>query len=105
MKKYIVLYRSNPSTASLPKPSAVQQKGMVDAWTSWAGRCGKSLLDIGTPLNSVALLKSPAASHVSGYSILQAETTGHVQKLLEGHPHLSTPGSSIEVLEQLPMPT
>jgi hypothetical protein len=40
---------------------------------------------------------------VGGYSILEAGSAEEVETILEGHPHLSLPGSSIEVLELLPM--
>ena len=40
---------------------------------------------------------------VSGYSILEAGSADEVETLLNGHPHLAIPGSSIEVLEVIPM--
>jgi hypothetical protein len=40
---------------------------------------------------------------VGGYSILEAGSAEEVESILEGHPHLEVPGSSIEVLEVIPM--
>ncbi|HWE24634.1 MAG TPA: hypothetical protein VG496_11920 [Myxococcales bacterium] len=40
----------------------------------------------------------------AGFSILQAESTEHVQQLLKDQPHFKAPGASIEVLEFLSMP-
>ena len=40
---------------------------------------------------------------MSGYSILEAGSADEVETLLDGHPHLTMPGASIEVLEVIPM--
>ena len=37
------------------------------------------------------------------YSILQAGSADEVESILEGHPHLAMPGTSIEVLEIIPV--
>jgi hypothetical protein len=46
-----------------------------------------------------------ADQHITGFSILQADSRAAVTALLESHPHLKTPGeSSIAVLEVTSMP-
>jgi hypothetical protein len=40
---------------------------------------------------------------VAGYSILEAGSADEVESILFGHPHLSMPGASIEVLEIIPI--
>lgn len=45
-----------------------------------------------------------ANTEVAGYSILQATDIEGAVGLLEGHPHLQMPGSSIEVHEALEIP-
>jgi hypothetical protein len=39
---------------------------------------------------------------VCGYSILEAGSADEVETILDGHPHLNTPGGSIEILELIP---
>ena len=39
-----------------------------------------------------------------GYTILQASSAQDITNILDGHPHLEMPGSSIDVLELLSMP-
>jgi hypothetical protein len=43
------------------------------------------------------------ADGVCGYSILEAGSAEEVETILDGHPHLTMPGGSIEVLELIPM--
>jgi hypothetical protein len=43
------------------------------------------------------------SDHISGFSILQAESADALTGVLDGHPHLQMRGS-IEVLEFLSMP-
>jgi hypothetical protein len=47
---------------------------------------------------------SSDAGEISGYSIMQADSAEALGAVLDGHPHLSMPGSSIDVLEMLSMP-
>jgi hypothetical protein len=65
-------------------------------------------VDLGAPLEGAAQIGagSPAGgqAQITGYSILQAESAEALTSLLDAHPHLQMPGSSIEVLEFLPMP-
>jgi hypothetical protein len=109
MKKFIVLYLS-PISASQQMASATpeQAKAGMDAWMSWAKKAGSAVLDLGSPLGGgSSLIKGKVAAgttQIGGYSILQADSLQAVNALLEGHPHLSQPGFSIEVLETLALP-
>jgi hypothetical protein len=40
---------------------------------------------------------------VTGFSILEAGSADEVETILDGHPHLATPGNSIEVPEFIQM--
>jgi hypothetical protein len=106
MPKYMILYRSSMSPGEQMGTPDQAQEGM-QAWMSWAGRAGSALVDMGSPLSSVAT-EGPAGETgvgIGGYSVLEADSPSSVQKLLEGHPHLSAPGGSfIEILEYLPIP-
>ena len=44
-----------------------------------------------------------ASENIAGYSILEAGSAEEVETILEGHPHLSMAGNSIEVLEVIPI--
>ena len=106
MPKYLVLYKAPVSAreqmaAGSPEDAAA---GM-EAWMTWAGRAGSALVDLGSPLGEVATVGSGDGEFIGGFSVLEADSTAAVEKLLDGHPHLSMPGSpSIQVLEFLPFP-
>jgi hypothetical protein len=75
------------------------------AWQAWASKVSYALTDLGAPLAHTTHIGSggQGADDVCGYSILEAGSADEVETILEGHPHLSTPGGSIEVLEAIPM--
>ena len=78
-------------------------------WMEWAGRCGDSLVDLGSPLGGGQKLtksgSSPSDKSVVGYSILQAEDMEAAVSHLNGHPHLAlVDGCEIEVHESVPLP-
>lgn len=106
MSKYLILYRA-PVTAQQQMASATpeQAKAGMDAWMAWAKRAGDALVDLGSPLTSVANLHGDAtAGDIAGYSVLQAESADAAKALLAEHPHKMMPGGTIEVLEYLPLP-
>jgi hypothetical protein len=109
MTKFLVLYQSTVSAAEQMKHGTpAQAKAGMDAWMAWAGRTGKGLVDMGSPVAATAKVtpSGPGASQsqVGGYSILQAESKEALLQTLNNHPHFMAPGASIEVFEFLPMP-
>ncbi len=107
MAKFMVLYRSSTSAREqMANATPEQMKAGMDAWMTWAGKAGEAIVDLGAPLAPAGHVGagSPAAADLSGYSILQAHSARAVEAILDGHPHLDMPGSSIEVLELLAMP-
>ena len=107
MQKFMVLYLAPISAEQQMNVSPEErQKGMAP-WMKWMEKCGKALLDGGSPLGKgVRLAKSGGTgtnSEVTGYSILQADNMDAAKKLMADHPHLMMPGFSIEVFEYLPM--
>jgi hypothetical protein len=91
--------------AANPKAAAEGMKG----WMAWAKKCGKQLVDMGTPLgNGVKLNQdgaTPSKRNVAGYSILQAESLAAAKKLMKNHPHLGwDAGCDIEVHESQALP-
>jgi len=109
MKKFLVLYRSKIKAADqMAKATPEQAKAGMDEWMAWAHRAGDAVVDLGTPVGSPHYFSgSPSAAvrtHVSGFSILQADDEGALRILLNGHPHVQIPGNSIEAHEFLPLP-
>jgi hypothetical protein len=82
-------------------------KGM-EVWNTWFSKHGSSIRDIGVPLgkgvNVTASGASQAKTQVAGYSMIEASDIEGAKAIVAEHPHFMLPGSSIEVLECLPMP-
>ncbi len=110
MKKFLVIYHA-PAEAMAQMSTATDEekaKGM-EAWMAWKAKSGDAVVDFGNPLmsgNATAEGNSWTQSDkgVSGYSIIQGESSEQVQGLFTDHPHLSWhPQASIEVHEVIPM--
>jgi hypothetical protein len=106
MGKYLVLYRGSVSAqeqmASGPPDAA--QAGM-DLWMQWAGKAGSAIIDMGSPLQTVAAVGKEGLPVIGGFSILEADNPDALRPLLDDHPHFHSPGDTgIEVLEFLPVP-
>ena len=107
VKKYIVLYRAPTSAEEQMKSATPEQaKAGMDAWMKWSKKAASAIVDLGAPTgHAIAVGKeAPAPNAVVGYSILQADSRDAACALLEGHPHLTMPGFSIDVHEMLPLP-
>ena len=82
-------------------------EGMA-AWKTWYDGTGGAVVDLGAPLDKSTSLtvgsSAPEKTAITGYSILQAESIDEAVALLKGHPHFHMPGSSVQVLECIPMP-
>ena len=79
------------------------------AWMAWAEKCGKGLIDMGSPLGGGRQVNtsgnSPSDKNIVGYSMLETPDMAAAEKMLEGHPHLQWEDAcEIEVHECLPMP-
>jgi hypothetical protein len=114
MSKYLLLYRSATSPEDqIANASPDEAQAGMDAWTEWANRAGSALVDFGTPTTAVGSVgragsaagsAGSAGGFVGGYSIMQAESTDALKRMLEDHPHLTTDDSSIEIYELLDVP-
>ncbi|OGG64456.1 hypothetical protein A3C18_04075 [Candidatus Kaiserbacteria bacterium RIFCSPHIGHO2_02_FULL_54_11b] len=117
MKKFLAIYLGTMEDDSFKKwmamPEAerkeIEQKGMA-AWMKWGQDHAASIIDNGSPIgktkrtdkNGVADTKNA----ISGYAVVQAETHEEAAKMFENHPHFTIfPGTSVEIMECLPMPT
>jgi len=109
MKRYLVLYHSPMSPREMmANASPEEAKAAMDAWMAWAQRSGDGIVDLGVPLDGGSHIQGDVTSvsdgTVAGYSVVQADSLEAATALLEGHPHLSTPGGEIDILEGLAMP-
>jgi len=106
MAKYLVLYRSTTSAMEqMGSMSAADKSGEMQKWMAWGAGAGPALLDWGAPLGASAAIGGAAATgHVTGYSIVQADTIDAAKRLFDGHPHLGRAGDTIEIHEAIPMP-
>jgi hypothetical protein len=100
MARFLVLYRSYPA-AEAPAPESAT--ACEDRWTAWEEQAGEAILEPGTPVRSATQIGSLAAGANPGpviaFSIIQAESMLALVSLLAGHPHLSTPGTSVEAFK------
>ncbi len=111
MKKFMVLYQS-PFSASekMAESSPEKMQASMQEWMAWREKSGgEAKVEFGMPLEKGKHIEGSEVSDptttVSGYSIIQAESLDDAAELLKDHPHLKAPaGTSIEVLEFLPMP-
>jgi hypothetical protein len=106
VSKFMILYRGQASAREqMANATPEQLQAGLEAWRAWATKVGYALSDLGAPLAHTTHVGPGAASTdgVSGYSILEAGSADEVETLLDGHPHLAMPGSSIEVLEVIPI--
>ncbi len=109
MGKFLVLYHSPiPAAEMMANTTPEQAQAGMDAWMAWAQKNGRGIVDLGMPLGSNMQVtqgaSSPGSSQASGYSIIQADSLAEAAAMLEDHPHLHTPGGTIEVFELLAMP-
>ena len=109
MPNYVVLYNAPVSAAAQMESNDPDMAAAVmQAWNDWSERAGSGIVDLGTPLANSRRVTTDgvveAATEVAGYSILQASDIDSAVALLEGHPHLQMPGSSIDVHETLDIP-
>jgi hypothetical protein len=110
---YLVTYHMNAAaTKRALKMQVANPEGSAEgmnAWMTWAAKCGDKLIDLGAPLaNSVKLDASgavPSKRAVAGYSLLKAASMAEAKKLMNNHPHLAWgSGCEIEIHEARPMP-
>jgi len=109
VKKYLVLYKSSVSAVEqMAKAPPEQAKAGMDLWMSWSKKAGSAIVDLGAPLGNPMKVAGGSSnksdSNVTGFSILQADSSKAIVDLMKDHPHFKAPGASIEVLEFLPMP-
>jgi hypothetical protein len=107
MKKFMILYMAPVSAESQMNVSPEEMKKGMEPWNAWYKKCGKAIVDMGTPLGMGACVDkkgtAKSQSQVTGYSIVQAKDLDAAKAMLTDHPHLMMPKASIEVFEMMTM--
>ena len=101
MANYLLLY----SGGSMPE-SPAEQAAVMQAWGAWFGRLGSALVDGGNPTTGNAktiagdgsVSDGSAATRVSGYSIIKANSLDEAVEMAKGCPVLGG-GAKVSVLE------
>ena len=110
MSKYLVIYHAGKSAVKkISHSNSEEAKKGMEAWMTWAQKCGKGLLDMGAPLGYGQKVgktgSTPSKRNVVGFSVLQAENMAKAKAMLKNHPHLKWAADcEIEVHEFLPLP-
>jgi hypothetical protein len=108
MAKYLLLYRAPVRFGEqMAQGTPEQAAAGMEGWMTWAGKAGDALVDLGQPLDTVTTVGADLGAgggFVCGFSIMEADSPGALEALLDGHPHLSMPEGAIEVLEFQPIP-
>jgi hypothetical protein len=110
MKKFLVLYKASQAEfEQAMKATPEQQKAGMDEWMKWSQKASGAIVDMGAPLGKTMRITpsgaTPVKNDIGGYSIMQGESKEAVAESLKGHPHfMMGAGSSIEVVELMPMP-
>lgn len=116
MKKFLALYIGTMDDekfkAFMSMPGEDRKKiettGM-EAWGKWMQDHAAHILDNGGPLGKTKKADMSGVSDtknaLSGYVVVQAETHDEAAQMFENHPHFTIfPGTSVEIVEILPMP-
>ena len=98
MAKYVLIYKGG----TMPE-SEEEQKQVMDAWMSWFGGLGESVVDIGNPFGASTSVGNGGPSGLTGYSIVEAGSLDDAAAKAQGCPILRTDSGSVEVYEALPM--
>jgi hypothetical protein len=83
-----------------------ERERVMAAWGEWMGALGPSLVDFGNPFGASATVTNGgtvsdgAASALTGYSILDADSLAAATELAKGCPVLAN-GGSVEVYETI----
>jgi hypothetical protein len=114
MNKYLVLYRSEAAksgmtvSAMFASSTPEQMAAGMAAWRAWYEGCGSAVIDLGAPLDKSNTMAegsvNPGKTAITGYTFIQAASVEEAAKLMKEHPHFHMPGSSVQILECLPMP-
>jgi len=105
----MAFYMASAATVRrLMKMTPEQAKAGFAAWDKWAKAHKKDIVDLGNPLGRTKRIVpggavSDTRNQLTGYSIVRGASADAVMKMFRDHPHLSMSGTSVDVLEVIPM--
>jgi hypothetical protein len=103
MTKYVLLYTAIGGQATVA-PTPEEQQASLAAWNAWFEGMGKHVVDAGNPFGPAKTIATDgsasdgAASRVTGYSVVEAESLDAATALAKGCPNL-TDGGGVEIYE------
>jgi hypothetical protein len=114
LKKYLVLYHSEGALSGasvaemFAKSTPEQIKAGMGAWMAWHQKNAGAITDLGAPLGGSTTVtagsSAPGKTTITGYSLVQAASMDDAVAMMKDHPHFFGPGSSVQILECVPMP-
>lgn len=110
MAKYMILYNSPMGAAErMAKSTPEEMKTSMEEWMRWQEEANKTAkMEWGMPLQIKGNVSSEGVTDskcpATGYATMEADNKDMVLELIKTHPHLKGEGTSIDVLEMLPMP-
>lgn len=105
MPKYVLLYTTagDAGQATLA-PTPEEQQASTAAWGTWFAGMGEHVVDAGNPFGPSTTLASDgsasagAASRLTGYSVVEAESLDAAAALAKGCPNLAD-GGDVQIYE------
>ena len=98
MGKFVLAYRGGGMAET-----EAEQEAVMQAWMGWFGSLGDAVVDGGNPFGASASVGGgEAASGLTGYSIIEADSLDAATELAGGCPVLQS-GGSVDVYEAMPM--
>jgi len=103
MAKYVLLYTAVEGQAEMA-PTPEEQQASIAAWNAWFEGMGDHVVDAGNPFGPSKSIAADgttgdgAASRVTGYSVIEAESLDAATALAKDCPNLSD-GGGVEIYE------
>ena len=103
MANFLLTYHGG---SGMPETAEEGAKVMA-AWNTWFGQLGDALVDGGNPISTTKTVHANGSvsdggsSHVSGYTVIKADSIDHAVKAAQMCPVLAG-GASVEVSETVP---
>ena len=97
MGKYVLAYRGG-GMAGTPE----EQEAAMAVWGAWFGSLGAAVVDGGAPFGASAAVGGDVTAHLSGYSVVAANSLDDAVAKAGGCPILAS-GGTVEVYEAIDM--
>lgn len=116
MKKFMAVFTGSPNSPQGQAWQKLDEKTRnermaagMKAWHQWAADHASATTDEGGPLGKTKRVTkdgvADTSNHLSGFTIVQAESHAAAAKLFENHPHFAIfPGDGVEIMEIMPIP-